>query len=317
MSDAKIYRAGSTLNMKIQLGNKTKKELRKELEKYNVSDLAWKLFDEMEIEKPQEIELKIVSVKELGFSEPTQYKDIVNKAKEKGLELCLAEVGPQLRLQYLDQPLGEWLSVAMEAIRDSDGDLYVFRVGHGGDGLWLYSDDGEPDGLWDPGYRFVFRKSNNNLVSKEPCKCDSDNRIWCEDHVPFSEPEEGDKLSPPLEEYFGKPSKLEDRKYASPKHTVDDIWNILEINKSQDHISVRIQDIDYLLSIIDNYKKMNKAADDSLLLAQEEIERLRKVLEEMRNKLSNSVAENTVDWSFRHNLYEIAKKALTIKDTKV
>jgi len=43
-------------------------------------------------------------------------------AKERGLELCPAEVGPQLRLQYQDQ-LDEWLVIGMEPILGPDGTL--------------------------------------------------------------------------------------------------------------------------------------------------------------------------------------------------
>jgi hypothetical protein len=108
-------------------------------------------------QKEEQIDLVNVSVAELGFDKATRYDAICARAKERGLELCPPEVGPQLRLQYLDQPLGEWIRVAMEAIRDSGGLLRVFSVGHRDDGLWLSSFYGKPDSLWFPGYRFVFR----------------------------------------------------------------------------------------------------------------------------------------------------------------
>jgi hypothetical protein len=108
-------------------------------------------------EQEQQIDLVNVSVAELGFDNATRYDAICARAKERGLELCPPEVGPQLRLQYLDQPLGEWLRVAMEAIRDSDGDLCVFSVVHHDGGLWLYSYYGKPDSRWAPDDRFVFR----------------------------------------------------------------------------------------------------------------------------------------------------------------
>jgi len=106
--------------------------------------------------EPAEVDLVVMSVKDLGFKRATRYDQICARAKELGLELCPAEVGPQLRLQYLDQPKDEWLIIAMEAIRDSSGGLSVFRVGHGDDGRWLSAGCGAPGSTWYPGSQFVF-----------------------------------------------------------------------------------------------------------------------------------------------------------------
>ena len=115
------------------------------------------------VDKEEQINLVNISVADLGFDQATRYDAICQRAKERGLELCPPEVGPQLRLQYLDQPFGEWIRVAMEAIRDSDGDLLVFRVVRNDVGLWLYSYYGSPDDLWDPDDRFVFRARKQPL----------------------------------------------------------------------------------------------------------------------------------------------------------
>ena len=66
-----------------------------------------------------------VSVRDLGFNGTTRYDKIVERAKELGLEVCPAEVGPQLRLQYTDQPFGEYLIVAMNAISGRGGGPHV------------------------------------------------------------------------------------------------------------------------------------------------------------------------------------------------
>lgn len=79
-------------------------------------------------EQESEVDLVRMSVKDLGFKGNARFDEICARAKELGLELCPAEVGPQLRLQYLDQPKNEWLVIAMEAIRDSGGNLFVFYV---------------------------------------------------------------------------------------------------------------------------------------------------------------------------------------------
>ena len=104
-----------------------------------------------------EVELVIASGTDLGFKGSATRADIYKRAQELGLDLCPNEVGPQLRLQYTDQPNGEWLLIAMEPITDSGGDLDVFRVERNDDGTqWLIGDFGGPVSVWDAGYRWVF-----------------------------------------------------------------------------------------------------------------------------------------------------------------
>jgi len=92
----------------------------------------------------EEIELVLLTVKDLGFKNGATLKEIFKRAFESGLGLCPAEVGLQLALQYLDQPLGEWIRVAMEPMADSEGHLYLFFVVRNGDGLWLFVCFGYP-----------------------------------------------------------------------------------------------------------------------------------------------------------------------------
>ena len=103
-----------------------------------------------------ELDLVTVSVAQLGFKKGATRKDIYARALQLGLELCPAEVGPQLRLQHKDQPRGEWLLIGMEPITDSGGDLDVFGVFHGDDGLWLDTFYGSPDYFWRSFGRWVF-----------------------------------------------------------------------------------------------------------------------------------------------------------------
>ncbi len=103
-----------------------------------------------------EVNLVLVSVAELGFKDGATRRDIYARAKEFGLELCPAEVGPQLRFQYKDQPKGEWLLIGMEPITGSDGSLNVFSVERDGYGQWLYGSYGEPGHFWHGNYRLVF-----------------------------------------------------------------------------------------------------------------------------------------------------------------
>jgi len=104
------------------------------------------------------LDLVKLSVFDLGFENDATLKEIYERAISLGLKLLPAEAGPQLRLQYLDQPIGEWLIMAMEPIEDSDGDLSVFGVECGDDGPWLRTRYGRPVDVWDSGIIFVFCK---------------------------------------------------------------------------------------------------------------------------------------------------------------
>lgn len=148
--------------VKLGTGLKTGDDFRKVFTDQNFHLSAWAsdiLGKEAFTVAPEatEVDLVVVSAKDLGFNRATRYDKICARANELGLELCSSEVGPQLRLQYLDQPNDEWLTIAMEAIRDSSGHLHVFRVTHGADGLWLVAGCGNPGGSWNLGARFVFR----------------------------------------------------------------------------------------------------------------------------------------------------------------
>ena len=103
-----------------------------------------------------EVDLIKVTVAELGFKEGVRRDQIYERAKEFGLELCPAEVGPQLRLRYKDQPNGEWILVAMEPIFASDGRPGLFFVGRPASGLWLGGRWGRPGLFWGADGRWVF-----------------------------------------------------------------------------------------------------------------------------------------------------------------
>lgn len=108
------------------------------------------------VSKQTTLDLVVVTVTDLGFKDGAMRKDIYERAQELGLALCPAEVGPQLRLQYKDQPNGKWFHIAMEPIIDSVGNLRVFRVEHVGSALWLLVYFGNPDLFWLGSSRWVF-----------------------------------------------------------------------------------------------------------------------------------------------------------------
>ena len=111
----------------------------------------------------KELELVNVSAVELGLMDGAPQSDIYDRAKKLGLDLCPAEVGPQVALQFGSQlKNGEWLLIGMEPIIGRNG-YHVFFVKRQDDGgLWLDTRYVYLDFVWHGGNRFVFlrRKSS-------------------------------------------------------------------------------------------------------------------------------------------------------------
>ncbi len=105
----------------------------------------------------ENVELVVRSVAQLGLEgESASLADIYGRARRLGLALCPAEVGPQLRLAYLNQPLGEMLHIAMEPVATYAGELTILALANGGTGPLLIGSDGRPDFLLPRTLRFVF-----------------------------------------------------------------------------------------------------------------------------------------------------------------
>jgi len=93
-----------------------------------------------------DLDLVIVTAADLGFpAQRVALADIYARAGQLGLELCPAEAAPQLRLQYLDQPVGEFLRIAMRPVATYAGDLVDLTVANGGAGLVLIGGKTAPD----------------------------------------------------------------------------------------------------------------------------------------------------------------------------
>src|SRR5215469_4155986 len=116
-----------------------------------------------------EVELVAVSAVELGFKTATTVSlaSIYARARQLGFQLAAAEVGPQLRLQYIDQPMGEFLTIAMEPIETWSGEPVILSVINGGAGLILMGQNGDPDAEVSATSRFVFVRPNRAAPANE------------------------------------------------------------------------------------------------------------------------------------------------------
>jgi hypothetical protein len=106
------------------------------------------------------VELLIVSAADLGFKgETASLRQIYQLAQQLGIGLAPPEIAPQLRLQYLDQPVGEFLIIGMKPIRTWTGEEIILNVANGGAGLILIGQDGRADAEIPVTSRFVFVRS--------------------------------------------------------------------------------------------------------------------------------------------------------------
>lgn len=103
--------------------------------------------------KAKEYELVQFTVEQLGFSDGATTDQIYAKADEMGLDLCPAEVGPHLRLQYSGT---DWKLIAMEQIIGRDGSPVVFDLGAVGERLELDGGIAKPGYRWRAYFSFVF-----------------------------------------------------------------------------------------------------------------------------------------------------------------
>jgi hypothetical protein len=112
------------------------------------------------------VDLVAVSVAELGFqTDVVRLADIYARAQELGFGLAAAEVAPQLRLQYFDQPLGEFL-IAIDPIKTWEGKPIILTVANGGAGLIILGRDGSADAQISIGSRFLFVRSDEATLAK-------------------------------------------------------------------------------------------------------------------------------------------------------
>jgi hypothetical protein len=104
-----------------------------------------------------DVELAVLSAAELGVeSDEASLLEVYERARRAGLELCPAEVGPQLRLAYRNQPLREALDIAMEPVATYSGDPTILTLANWGTGLMLIGRDGRSESKVNRISRFVF-----------------------------------------------------------------------------------------------------------------------------------------------------------------
>jgi len=96
-------------------------------------------------QSPAVLRLYRVRGAELGYqdNDDVSLRDIYQRASELDYDLCPAEVGPVLRLTYLEQPTGEFLEIAHLPVHRYGGESIRLTVGYDGVSFLLFGKVGD------------------------------------------------------------------------------------------------------------------------------------------------------------------------------
>lgn len=172
--NVKIYPDCSFISRTVDVGGLTKRELIEKLQQSSIliNEYGKRLLAD---DKFTTSELKYslptveLTVGNLGFPDGATTVEIFNRAKELGLELCPIELGPYLRLEYLDQPERSSentlqqqqapsgsITIASEILTDDDDFPKGFYLRRINGVLWLRGYLADHLHVWNPEDHFIF-----------------------------------------------------------------------------------------------------------------------------------------------------------------
>lgn len=146
----------------LRIGGESKDALLRRLAEHSVllNRYARDLFADDAFETSAEartVRVSFVSLPEIGMPDGARFKEILGRAADVGLRPCPLEVAPHLRLDYLDQPEGPYLTVASPEPRPGASTPSGFYLRRREDGLWLRGYVAGPEHVYTPKFtEFVF-----------------------------------------------------------------------------------------------------------------------------------------------------------------
>jgi hypothetical protein len=172
-----LYPACPTITRTVSVGGRTKAELLQDLQHNAIAmnESAQRLFasdDFTTSETRYDVPTVELTVRDLGFPGGATIAAIYARAGVLGLGLCPLELGPDLRLQYRDQPEGAWgqpvrrhqppsgaLTIASAQLSADDAVPKGFYLRRIQGVLWLRGYRCGPAHVWAPEDHFLFCQS--------------------------------------------------------------------------------------------------------------------------------------------------------------
>ncbi|WP_409303925.1 helicase [Peribacillus sp. SCS-155] len=174
-----VYPNCQVITRTIEVGGLTKSQLIQKLQQYSIliNEYGDRLLtDDKFTTSDTKYSLQTVelTVSDLGFTDGATTAQIFKRASELGLELCPLELGPHLRLEYLDQPEGSAnliqrhqapsgsITIASEILAEDDDFPKGFYLRRINGVLWLRGYHADHLHVWNPDDHFIFCQAKKN-----------------------------------------------------------------------------------------------------------------------------------------------------------
>ncbi|MFJ3390504.1 helicase [Lysinibacillus sp. NPDC086135] len=173
-----IYPHCPFITRTVEVGSLTKSQLIQKLQQYSIlmNEYGEKLFTADKFttsDKKYSLQTVELTVGDLGFPDGANTDRIFKRAEELGLKLCPLELGPYLRMEYLDQtegysgdslqqqqaPSGS-ITIASEKLTEDDNFPKGFYLRRINGILWLRGYRADHLHIWNPNDHFIFCQKN-------------------------------------------------------------------------------------------------------------------------------------------------------------
>ena len=126
----------------LSIGGTTKEQLIKQLIEAGIqfneyTKILFEHHDFCNINKSENVKLVKITLSDLSMNNPCSFEDVKNRSLTLGLKLCPLYCAAFLRLQYLDQPEGPYLTIVSDKPKNDETYPNGFYIRNFNKTLWL------------------------------------------------------------------------------------------------------------------------------------------------------------------------------------